>query len=101
MAYGVPLFEAQTFTFHMSLPDVAHSISGGLFLQGPGGLFAAVIVQRLGRLPVLFWSQFLAAFMVLGAALSPNYATFTAFRALQGFVNTAPQVSGLSIVHDM
>lgn len=59
------------------------------------------LVQRYGRLPVLFWSQFLCALMVMAAALSPNYACFTAFRALQGFVNTAPQVVGLSVVHDM
>jgi len=65
MAYGVPLFEAQTPTFHMSLPDVAHSISGGLFLQGIPGLFVVPLVQRIGRLPVIFWSQFLAAMMVL------------------------------------
>lgn len=101
MAYGVPLFAAQSITFHMSLPEVAHSISGGLFLQGPGGLVAVPLVQRYGRLPVLFWSQFLSAMMVMAAALSPNYACFTAFRALQGFVNSAPQVIGLSIIHDM
>ena len=101
MAYGVPLFAAQAPTFHMTLPQVAHSISGGLFLQGPGGLFAVPLVQRFGRLPVLFWSQLLAALMVMAAALSPDYATFTAFRALQGFVNSAPQVIGLSIIHDM
>lgn len=74
MAYGVPLFAAQAPTFHMTLPQVAHSISGGLFLQGPGGLLAVPLVQRFGRLPVLFWSQFLAALMVMAAALSPNYA---------------------------
>lgn len=37
----------------------------------------------------------------MAAAVSPNYATFTAFRTLQGFVNTAPQVIGLSMVHDL
>lgn len=30
-----------------------------------------------------------------------DHTGFTAFRALQGFVNSAPQVIGLSIVHDM
>ena len=101
MAYGVPLFAAQAPSFHLTLPETAHSISGGLFLQGPGGVVAVPLVQRFGRLPVLFWSQFLAALMVMAAALSPNYASFTAFRALQGFVNTAPQVVGLTIIHDM
>ncbi|KAK5131682.1 hypothetical protein LTR08_000736 [Meristemomyces frigidus] len=101
MTYGSVLFEAQAPTFDISVPAVAKSVSGGLFLQGPGGLLAVPLVQRYGRLPVLFWSQFLCAIMVMAAALSPNYACFTAFRSLQGFVNTAPQIVGLSFVHDM
>ena len=39
--------------------------------------------------------------MVIGAALAPTYAGFTALRTLQGLFNTAPQVIGLSIIHDM
>lgn len=85
----------------MSVPAVANSLSGGIFMQGPGGLVAVPLIQRFGRLPVLFWSQFLSAIVVMAAAVSPNYASFTAFRTLQGFVNTAPQVIGLSIVHDL
>lgn len=85
----------------MSVAATANSISGALFLQGAGGVIAVPLIQRIGRLPVLFWSQFLCAIAVTCAAVSPNYACFTAFRALQGFVNTAPQVIGLSVVHDM
>ena len=95
------LFEAQASSFQMAVPAVANSISGGLFMQGPGGLIAVPLIQRFGRLPVLFWSQLLSAIVVMAAAVSPNYAAFTAFRTLQGFVNTAPQVIGLSIVHDL
>ena len=85
----------------MSIPEVGESLSGGIFMQGPGGLLAVPLIQRFGRLPVLFWSQFLSAIVVMAAAVSPNYASFTAFRTLQGFVNTAPQVIGLSMVHDL
>jgi len=38
---------------------------------------------------------------VLATAVSPNYASFITFRTLQGFVNTPPQVIGLSIVHGL
>jgi MFS family permease len=38
---------------------------------------------------------------VLGAALSPSYIGFTVCRTLQGLFNTAPQVIGLSMIHDM
>jgi len=36
--------------------------------------------------------------MVIGASLAPSYASFTAFRTLKVFLNTAPQVIGLTIV---
>lgn len=49
MTWGTTLFEAQAVTFHMSIPDVARSVSGGIFLQGPGGVFAVPFVQRYGR----------------------------------------------------
>jgi hypothetical protein len=39
--------------------------------------------------------------MVIIATFSPSYACFTAFRTLQGFVATSPQVIGLSVVHDL
>lgn len=40
-------------------------------------------------------------FMVLGATLSTDFATFTVFRSLQGLFGTVPQVIGLPIIHDM
>lgn len=101
MTYGTVLFQAQAPTFGMSIPATAKSITGALFLQGVGGIFAVPLIQRIGRLPVLFYSQLLCALMVMAAALSPGYASFTTFRCLQGFFNTAPQVVGLSFVHDM
>jgi MFS family permease len=101
MTFGAGLFVEQAKTFHMSVPAVANSISGGIFLQGPGGLFAVPLTQRYGRLPVLFWSQLLACVLVVGASLAPTYAGFTACRTLQGLFNTPPQVIGLTIIHDL
>ena len=85
----------------LAVPVVANSISGGIFLQGPGGILAVPLNERFGRLPVLFWSQFLSCMMVLGASLVPSYSGFVALRTLQGFFNTAPQVIGLGVIHDM
>jgi MFS family permease len=39
--------------------------------------------------------------MVVAASQAPTYAGFTACRTLQGFFDTAPQVIGLTIIHDM
>ena len=47
------------------------------------------------------WSQVITLLMVLGATLSHDYSTFTAFRSLQGLFGTVPQVIGLPIIHDM
>ena len=49
MTWGTTLFEAQAATWHMAVPDVARSVSGGIFLQGPGGVIAVPFVQRYGR----------------------------------------------------
>lgn len=101
MTWGTTMFEAQALDWNMSITSSSHSVSGGIFLQGPGGVLAVPLIQRYGRLPVLFWSQVLACITVIVAAVSPNYACFTAFRTLQGFVATSPQVVGLSVVHDL
>ncbi|KZF25794.1 MFS general substrate transporter [Xylona heveae TC161] len=101
MTWGAPLFQAQAVTWKMSVQNVSASLSGGIFLQGAGGLFAVPLTQRFGRLPVLFWSQFLSCIIVIAASLAPTYAGFTACRTIQGIVNTAPQIIGLSIIHDM
>lgn len=49
MTYGTPLFEAQAEDWHMSRVAVSSSLSGGIFLQGAGGLFAVPLTQRFGR----------------------------------------------------
>lgn len=100
IAWGTTVFPQQAETWGMTVPAVANSVSGANFMQGVGGVLAVPLTQRYGRLPVLFWSQAITAILVLAAALSPSYAGFAACRTLQGFFNTAPQVIGLSIIHD-
>ncbi|KAF2665827.1 MFS general substrate transporter [Microthyrium microscopicum] len=101
ITWGTTLFEQQAPEFHMIVPDVANSISGAIFMQGPGGLLAVPLAQRYGRLPVLFWCQFATLISSIGATYAKGYAGFTACRTLQGFFGAPPQVIGLSIVHDM
>jgi MFS family permease len=85
----------------MSPPDISNSVSGAIFMQGPGGLLAVPLAQRYGRLPILFWSQLLSLVVTIGAHGAKSYAGFTACRTLQGFFAAPPQVIGLSIIHDM
>jgi hypothetical protein len=61
----------------------------------------AIRLTAARSLPIWLWPQVITIFMVLGATLSNNWATFTAFRSLQGLFGTVPQVIGLPIIHDM
>ncbi|KAJ7636997.1 major facilitator superfamily domain-containing protein [Roridomyces roridus] len=72
-----------------------------IFLLGWGGLTAVMAIRRLGRLPVLFWSQLLSLGFLVGATFAPNLKTFTAMRCLTAFFGTAPQVTGLYVVTDL
>ncbi|EKM52283.1 uncharacterized protein PHACADRAFT_260571, partial [Phanerochaete carnosa HHB-10118-sp] len=75
--------------------------SWAVFLLGWGGIVAVVLMQRVGRLPVLFWSQLLALGFLIGCALAPDLATFAAMRFLTSVFSGVPQVTGLYIVSDI
>lgn len=72
-----------------------------IFLLGWGGLLAVMLIRRLGRLSILFWSQLLALAFLVGCAVAPNLKTFAAMRCVTAFFATAPQVTGLYVVTDM
>ncbi|OJT14824.1 hypothetical protein TRAPUB_8618 [Trametes pubescens] len=72
-----------------------------IFLLGWGGIFAVMLMRKVGRLPVLFWSQVLALGFLVGCTFAPNLKTFTAMRCLTAFFATCPQVTGLYIVTDL
>ncbi|KAL1387433.1 major facilitator superfamily domain-containing protein [Phyllosticta capitalensis] len=101
LTWGSSVFELQAPEWHMSVKDVSQSMSPAIFMQGPGGLLAVPLCQRYGRLPVLFWSQFLSLIVTIGCTVARSYDSFTACRALQGFFGAAPQVIGMSLIHDM
>lgn len=66
--------------------------SWSIFLLGPGGIFAVMVMRRWGRLPVLFWTQVCAAWcqegegdlsqqvlalgFMVGCTFAPNLNTF-------------------------
>ncbi|OSD00956.1 MFS general substrate transporter [Trametes coccinea BRFM310] len=89
-------------TYGVSAEKITSSTtSWAVFLLGWGGILAVVLMQRLGRLPVLFWSQLLALGFLIGCALSPNLRTFAAMRFLTSFFCGVPQVTGLYVVSDV
>lgn len=72
-----------------------------IFLLGPGGICAVMVMRRYGRLPVLFWSQLLSLAFLIGCTFAPNISTFAGMRCLTAFFGTAPQVTGLYVVTDL
>ncbi|KAF9041214.1 MFS general substrate transporter [Panaeolus papilionaceus] len=84
-------------------PGVINNMTSNwsIFLLGWGGLMSVMLIRRLGRLPVLFWSQLLALGFLVGCTFAPNLRTFTAMRCLTAVFGTAPQVTGLYIVTDL
>ncbi|KAL3471135.1 major facilitator superfamily domain-containing protein [Aspergillus californicus] len=101
MTWGATLIVDQALEWGISVDKSATSMNYGMLLQGVGGLMAIPLIEAYGRLPVWLWPQLITTFMVLGATLSNDYNTFTAFRSLQGLFGTVPQVVGLPIIHDM
>lgn len=49
MLWGAVLYEQQAPEWHMTVPAVSASSSGGIFLQGIGGILAVPLIQRFGR----------------------------------------------------
>jgi MFS family permease len=99
---GIAALFALARQFHTTT-DVINNVSTNwnIFLLGWGGLVAVMLVRRLGRLPVLFWSQLLALGFLVGCTFAPNLRTFAGMRCLTAFFGSAPQVTGLYIVSDM
>ncbi|GAA5850501.1 hypothetical protein JCM5353_004758 [Sporobolomyces roseus] len=72
-----------------------------IFMLGPGGIAAVILIKRYGRLPVLFWSQLIGLGFLIGCAVAPDLKTFAAMRILNAFFSTAPQCVGLWTVCDL
>ncbi|KAL0060322.1 hypothetical protein AAF712_012888 [Marasmius tenuissimus] len=77
------------------------SSSWALFVIGFGAFFSVWLINRYGRLPVMFWSQILALVFLIGCTWSDSVGMFGAFRCLCAFFGAAPQITGLYIISDM
>ncbi|KAH7339667.1 MFS general substrate transporter [Rhizoctonia solani] len=72
-----------------------------IFLLGPGGILAVILISSFGRLPVLFWSQVVGLGFLIGCTVAPTLTVFATTRCLQSFFSTAPQVVGLYFIKDI
>lgn len=72
-----------------------------MFILGWAGIAAVVPTQRVGRLPVLFWSQLLSVGFLIGCALAPNLNIFATMRFLTSVFSAVPQVTGVYVISDL
>ncbi|KAL6244801.1 hypothetical protein RBB50_008329 [Rhinocladiella similis] len=100
-AWPIPLVIAQSEYWGISTTNAGRNISGNVFMIGAGGLAAVPLTRWLGRLPILFWAISIALILTIAASATPGWMSYLVIRCIQGFVITAPQVVGLSMIHDM
>lgn len=101
ITWGASLFVAQSIEWKITLSKSSTSSNWGLLLNGLGGVIAVPFIESFGRYPIWVWLQIITLALVIGTTLSPEFATFTAFRSLRVAFGTIPQVVGLPMIHDM
>jgi len=100
-AAGVPLIFPQGEEWHMSPLKVNESGNLNVLMLGIGGFIWIILSGYWGRAPVMFWSTLLGTFFTLACAVTKDYSTYYAFRALMGLSLTAFQIAGLACIKDM
>lgn len=69
--------------------------------SGIGGVLAVPVLYFWGRAPVVFWAMVIGVGLQIGIALSPDFTTYYATKAMQGLFNQAALTAGLSFIQDM
>lgn len=66
-----------------------------------GGLLWVPMTSFIGRAPTLFWSNLFGLVFSIATAVSLNFTTFYAMRALTGFFITSSQTISIAFIRDM
>jgi MFS family permease len=98
---GIPALGLQAVEWGMTPNGVNEAGNLGVLMLGIGGLFWIPMIHYWGRAPTIFWTQFIGTMMILGCAVTPNFAGYYAFRALQTFFLTSGQTVVLTVIKDM
>ncbi|GAA5829768.1 hypothetical protein JCM11251_007873 [Rhodosporidiobolus azoricus] len=98
---GIPLLEPQGEEWGLTPNKVNEAGNLNVLFLGIGGLIWIPPLYFWGRLPVLFWTQLIGSFMVLGSALVQDFTAYYALRPLTSLFLTAGQTIGLTFVKDI
>ncbi|KAH9204534.1 major facilitator superfamily domain-containing protein [Leptodontidium sp. 2 PMI_412] len=91
----------QSIEWGLSLDKTNQPNSIVVLLLGLFGLVWVPMTTYWGRAPVLFWTEVLGFAFTLGTALSKDYNTFFAMRALSAVFLTAAQTISIAFLKDM
>jgi MFS family permease len=70
-------------------------------MLGTGSLFAIVLCDYYGRLPVLLGFHLMGSVTTIWNAVATNYPSFLASRVLNGLFSNVAQATGLIWIKDM
>ncbi|GAA5965638.1 hypothetical protein JCM21900_003044 [Sporobolomyces salmonicolor] len=98
---GIPLLQPQGVEWGLTPTHVNQAGNLNVLFLGIGGFIWIPPLYFWGRLPVLFWTQFIGTFLVLGSALVQSFTGYYALRPLTSLFLTAGQTIGLTFLHDM
>ncbi|GAA5904757.1 uncharacterized protein JCM6883_003894 [Sporobolomyces salmoneus] len=98
---GIPLLEAQGEEWGLTPTHINYAGNLNVLFLGIGGLIWIPPLYFWGRLPVLFWTQFIGTFLVLGSALAQTFEAYYVLRPLTSVFLTAGQTIGLTFIHDI
>ncbi|GAA6020660.1 hypothetical protein JCM10207_007814 [Rhodosporidiobolus poonsookiae] len=98
---GIPLLSSQGAEWGLSPARVNEAGNLNVLFLGIGGLIWIPPLYFWGRLPVLFWTQLIGTFLVLGSVLVNDFNSYYALRPLTSVFLTAGQTIGLTFVKDM
>ncbi|KPM42937.1 hypothetical protein AK830_g3620 [Neonectria ditissima] len=100
-AAGSATIIVQAMEWHESVNKINETNSINVLMMALGGLLWVPMTSFIGRAPTLFWSNLLGLLFSIGTALSPNFITFYAMRALTGFFITSAQTISIAFIKDM
>lgn len=85
----------------MSPNQVNYAGNLNVLMLGIGGVLWIPFIYWWGRAPVVFWTTLSGSLFTLGCALTHDFTTFYALRALMGLTLTCCQTVGLAYIKDM
>lgn len=98
---AIPCIFLQGAQWDMEPSKVNYANNINVLMMGIGGVVWIPMISFWGRAPVLFWACVCGTFLTLGAALSHDFTTYFAMRALMGLFLTAPQTISLAYIKDI